>query len=109
MQLQRQAPLPLRVGHLEEVDLRHRARDIEQRVDSTERGQGLIDHGLGGRRLGEVDIDDQRFGAGGLHRLRCLIQIGAVPRDENERGEVARKANGRRPTDPLARARDDGD
>ena len=35
---------------------------------STERGQGLIDHGLGGRRLGEVDIDDQRFGAGSRSR-----------------------------------------
>ena len=105
----RQARLPLRVGHLEEVDLRHRARDVEQRVDAPERGQGLIDHGLGGGRLGEVDIDDQRFRAGGLHRLRRVIQIGAVPGDEDQRREVAREASSRRPADPLARARDDGD
>ena len=100
---------PLRVGHLEEVDLRHGAGDVEQRVDATECGQGLIDHGLGGGRLGEVDIDDQRFRAGGLHRLRRLIQIGPVPRDEDERREVAREADGRRPADALARAGDDGD
>ena len=65
----------------------------------------LIDHGLGGRGLGEVDIDDQRFGAGGLHRLRRLIQIGAVARDEDERRKVAREPDGRRPADALARAR----
>src|SRR5208337_2350013 len=64
---------------------------------------------LGSCRLGQVDIDDQRFGAGGLHRLRRLIQIGAVPGDEDERGEVTREANGRRATDALARAGDDGD
>ena len=65
MQLQRQAAFPLRIGHLEQVDLRHRAGDVEQRVDAAERGQGLIDHGLCGLRLGQVGIDDQRFRAGG--------------------------------------------
>jgi hypothetical protein len=35
--------------------------------------------------------------------------VGAVSRDENQRGEIAREANGGRPADPLARAGDDGD
>jgi hypothetical protein len=66
VQLERQAGLPLLVCHLEQVDLRHGAGDIEQRVDSAEGLQGLIDHRLGGRRLGQIDIDDQRFRASGL-------------------------------------------
>ena len=109
MQFQREAAFPLRVGHLEQVDLRHRARDIEQRVDAAERGQGLIDHRLRGLRLGQVGIDDQRFRAGGLHRLGRLLQIGAVARDEHERREIAREADGGSLADALARARDDGD
>ena len=72
-------------------------------------GQRLIDNDLGGRGLGEVDVDDQRLGAGGLHRLRRLVQMRAVPRHEDERGEVAREADGRRPADALARAGDDRD
>jgi hypothetical protein len=28
-----------------------------------------------------------------------VLEIGAVARDENERGEVTRETNGRRPTD----------
>ena len=46
------------VSHFEEVDLRHRARDVEQCVDAAECGQRLIDDGLGRCGLGEVDIDD---------------------------------------------------
>ena len=49
------------------------------------------------------------FGAGGLHRLGRLLQIGAVARDQDERGEIARKADGGRLADALAGAGDDGD
>ena len=82
---------------------------LSKRVDPAECGQGLIDHSFGGRWLGKIEIDDERFCARSLHRLRRALQVGAVPRDENERGEIARKANGRRPADALARAGDDGD
>ena len=108
MQLQRQAGLPLRVGHLEQVDLRHGAGDVEQGVDAAERGQRLVDHSLRRRRLGQIGIDDQRFGAGGPHRLRRLLEIGAVARDQDERGEIAREADRRRLADALAGAGDDG-
>ena len=37
VKLERQSLLPLPVGHLEQIDLRHRAGDIEQRVDPAER------------------------------------------------------------------------
>ena len=51
----------------------------------------------------------ERFRAGGLHRLRRLFQIGAVARDEHERGEIAREADGRGLADALAGAGDDRD
>jgi hypothetical protein len=76
---------------------------------SMRRGQGLIDYGLCGRSLRKINIDDERFRARGLHRFRRALEVRAVPRDQNERSEIARKANGRRPADPLARAGDDRD
>jgi hypothetical protein len=109
VQLERQARLPLSVGHLEEVDLRHCARDVEQRVDAAKCGKRLIDHSLGRGRFGEVEVENRRFGACGLHRFRGLVEMGAVPRREDESGEVAREAYGRRPADTLARTGDDGD
>ncbi len=36
MQLQRQAVFPLRIGHLEQVDLRHGSGNVYQSVDSAE-------------------------------------------------------------------------
>ena len=108
VQLECQAGLPLLVRHLEQVDLRHRAGDIEQRVDSAEGLQGLIDHRLGGRRLGQIDIDDQRFRAGGPHRFGRLLQVGTVPRDQDQRREIAGETDRRRLTDTLAGPRDDG-
>jgi hypothetical protein len=64
---------------------------------------------LSGSGLRQIKIDDERFRACRFHRLRRLLQIGEAPRDENERGEITRKTNGRRPANPLARSRDDGD
>jgi len=109
VQFQRQARLPLRVGHLEQVDLGDRAGDIEQRVDAAECGHGLVDYRLGGGRLCEVDADDERLGAGGFHPRRRLFEMAAVPGDEDERREVARQADGRRPADALTRAGDERD
>jgi hypothetical protein len=41
--------------------------------------------------------------------LPHLLKVDVVPRDQNQHREIAREADGRRPTDALARARDDGD
>jgi hypothetical protein len=95
MELERQATLPLLVGHLEEVYLRHRARDVEEGVDAAECAQSLIDDGLRGSGLGQINIYDQFFRSSGLHGFRRLFQISVTSRDEDERGEVAREADGR--------------
>jgi hypothetical protein len=108
VQLQRQAGLPLLVGHLEQVDLRYRAGDIEQRVDSAEGLLRSIDHRLCGRRLGQIDIEDQRFRASLPHRLGRLLQIDTVPRDQDQCREIASETDSRRSTDTLAGPRDDG-
>jgi hypothetical protein len=42
VQLQRHACIPLLVRHFEHVDLRHSARNIEQRVDTPELGERLF-------------------------------------------------------------------
>jgi hypothetical protein len=73
------------------------------------RGQRLIDHALGGLRLGEIAVDHERFCARGLHCLGRALQVRAVSGHKNERGEVARKANGRRAANALACACDDCD
>ena len=43
------------------------------------------------------------------HRLRGRFQIGAVPRNQDQRGKVTRKADGGGPADALAGSRDNGD
>jgi hypothetical protein len=53
-------------------------------TNETDQNQiGLVDYGLGSRRLGQVDFDDQRFGTGGLHGGGHLLQIGSAPSHQN--------------------------
>jgi hypothetical protein len=108
VQLERQAGVPLLVGHLEQVDLRYRTGDIKQRINSAEGLQGLIDHHTGGRRLGQIGSDDQRFRASGSHRFGRLLQISTVPRDQAKRREITGETDSRRPTDTLACPRNNG-
>jgi hypothetical protein len=108
MQLQRQAVLPLRIRHLEQVDLRHGAGDVKQGVDAPEPGQGPIDDGLCSRRLGEIRVEDQRIGTGCFRRVRGLLQTGAIARHQDHGREIARQANRGRPADALAGACDNG-
>jgi hypothetical protein len=56
VELEGQAAVPLCAAHLEQVDLWHRAGDVEQCIDPTECGERLIDHGFRRRYLGKVDI-----------------------------------------------------
>jgi hypothetical protein len=65
VQLEGEARLPLRVGHVEQVNLWNRAGDVEKRVDATERGHSLIDHVLGSLRLREIARHHNRFCARG--------------------------------------------
>ena len=108
MKLQRKAALPLSVGHLEQVDLRHRAGDVEQGIDPAESRERLIDDRLRRGGIRQVGIDDQRLCAGGLHGLRRLVQIGAIARDQHELREITGKAYCGRAADALAGTGDNG-
>jgi len=59
--------------------------------------------------LAEIGINDQYFRAGGLRRRGGLFQMRAIPRHQDQRGEIARKADGRGPANALAGSRDDSD
>ena len=109
MKFQRQARLPLGVGHLEQVDLRHGAGDVEQRVDPAERGQRLIDNGLAAAGSARSMSMTSASAPAAFTAFAVSSRLRAVPRHEDERGEVAREADGRRPADALARAGDDRD
>ena len=50
VQLKRHSVVPLRVAHLEQINLRHRARNIDQRIDSAKAFERLFNDELG--RLG---------------------------------------------------------
>jgi hypothetical protein len=54
----------------------------------------------------EIDIDDQRC-AGRLHRFRGLVEMGAVSRDKDQRGKIARQPDRGDPADALARTCND--
>jgi hypothetical protein len=93
----------LPIGHLEQIDLRHGSGDVEQPVDPTKRAESLLDHRPRRRGQTEIDIDDQRFCAGNLHRSRGLVEMGAVSRDKNQRGKITRLADRGGPADALTR------
>jgi len=44
MQLEIHAAVPLLIGHLKDVDLRHRPGDVEQRIDTAELGNRFFDN-----------------------------------------------------------------
>jgi hypothetical protein len=97
----------LRIGHLEEVDLRDRARNIEQGIDPSEGGQSLIDHPLRGGGDGQIGIDHQHFRAGGFHRFGGLLEVGTVAGNQDQGGKVPCEADGGRLADALAGSGDD--
>ena len=63
VQFQLHAGVPLLIGHLEEIDLRHGARDIQQRVDSSEALERRVDDGLRRFGLAQVERKRKRFGS----------------------------------------------
>ncbi len=93
VKLERQAAIPLFIRHLEQIDLRHRAGDVQQRVDAAKCGQRLIDDCLGGRGVRPDRGRSPGLGAGRLHRRRRLLQIGAVPATSTIDGKIPRETD----------------
>jgi hypothetical protein len=109
MQFERQRAIPLRLGHLEQIDLRYRARDIEQDIDLTEGRERLIGDLFGGRNFREVEIEDERLGAG-CRDSRCgFVKVFPVARHKRDGGKIPGEADRGRASDALAGAGDDSD
>jgi hypothetical protein len=100
--------LPLRVGHLEQIDLRHRAGDVEQRVDAAEGGQRLIDDGLRGRGSARSRSMTSGFAPAALTASAVSRDWRGCARPGPSRKNRARDG-WRWPADALAGAGDDGD
>ena len=61
MKLQRHTVVPLRVRHLEQIDLRHGPGDIHQRVDPAEAPECVLHDFFGGRWFTQVERKHQTF------------------------------------------------
>ena len=68
MELERDAIIPLRIGHLEQIDLWHRSGNVEQSIDSPKTAESSLDDDVGRLGLPEIDSTEQRFRAGGFRQ-----------------------------------------
>jgi hypothetical protein len=63
MKLQLGARAPLRVRHFEQIDSRHRAGDVQQRIDPAKFCQGAANDALGCSGSHQIDFEHERLGA----------------------------------------------
>ena len=89
MELECQAILPLRIGHLEQINLWHCSGNVEQGVDSAKTIEGALDDDF--RRLGLTQVErvDQWFGACGAYSGCDLLQLILISRGKYNSGEIA--------------------
>ena len=109
MQLERQGAVPLRFRHLEQIDLRHRARDIEQRIDLTEGRERLIGNLLGGRNFRKIEIKYQRLCTCRRDGRCGFVEIFPIARHKGDGGKVPGEPDRGCASDTLAGSGDDGD
>ncbi|SDC65565.1 hypothetical protein SAMN05216337_100489 [Bradyrhizobium brasilense] len=103
MELEREAGVPLRIGHLEQIEPCHRACDIDQRVDAAEAIQRGLDDFISGIRRGEIELERQRRAAASFDLLSGLAQPLAAARDEDDGGKSrASRSAAARPMPELA-------
>jgi hypothetical protein len=67
--------VPLLVGHLENVESRHRAGNVDLRVNAAKAVYRRLDDRLGRRRRHQVEFDYQRRGADRFDLLGDLSQL----------------------------------
>ena len=78
------------VRHLEEVDLRNRARDVQQGVDSPKLFECGADNTLWRFDAAQVQRKTQRFCPGFFDRIRNLFERLRISRNQYDGSEVAR-------------------
>jgi hypothetical protein len=102
--LELHAGIPLFVGHLEQVDPRNRAGNVQQRVDTTELCQGPVDDGFGSRWRHEIQIDGERLGTIRLNLFGNLAKRSRTSCCQHDSREIPGKPDRGRPSDSGTRA-----
>jgi hypothetical protein len=80
---------PLLIGHLEEIDLRHGARDVQQCVNSPEALKRGVDHRFGRLHLAQVERKRKRFGSRVLDHSGNLFKCLRISRGQDNSREIA--------------------
>jgi len=84
VKLQRHTVVPLDVGHLKQIDLRHGAGDIHERINSAETRECIIHDFFGRGWFTQIQRKHRTFRSDGLRLSRCLLQVLLVPRDQGQ-------------------------
>jgi hypothetical protein len=101
MEFQRHACVPLRIGHVEQIDLRHIACNVEQRIDATKTFHRFRNDDLCRIVITQIQGNHQRLCAGSLYFLCCLIQFLRVSGNQHHCREILCESNGCGATDAL--------
>jgi hypothetical protein len=100
---------PLRIGHLEQINLRHCASNVEQHIDSAKSFERPPDNGFCRLWLTQVESKGHRFGSTGPYVGRSCFQVVLAPCHQHNAREIASEADGRGSSYPLTCTGDDGD
>src|ERR1700689_5611910 len=106
MQLQRHAVVPLRVGHLKQIDLRHCTSDIEERIDLAKAFQRNVDDSLRRLWFPQIDREHHSLRSERANRIRCLFELDWIPRHKHNGRKIPRETNRRGAAGALTRASD---
>jgi hypothetical protein len=102
VKLQRHAVVPLSIRHFEQIDLRHRVRNVHERISSAEAIECAIHDFFGGSWFAKVERKHETFSCGRLRLLSCLSQMLLVPRDQCQSRKIPRQSQRGGSSDSLA-------
>src|SRR5580692_7535240 len=88
VQLKRHPVIPLRVRHLEQINLWHCTCDVEQGIDSAEALENFIDEGFCRLRFAQVESEDNCFSSNRPHVGCSVFQALLIPRHQDNDGEI---------------------
>ena len=84
MQLERHAVVPLRVSHIEQIDLGHRAGDVEEGIDAAEALERTVHDDVCRFGLAQIDSEHGCLSAGRSHLCSGRGEILLVSRGKNQ-------------------------
>src|SRR6201987_5349286 len=98
MELELHAGIPLFVRHLKQIDPRHRACDVQERIDTAQLRQCSTNNSIGRLWRHEIKIDRKHLGAARLDLLGNLTEPCRAPRDQHDSREILGQSDRGRPS-----------